>query len=426
MSASAVAAAVPGDVVRLRRAAVLVLAFVALAGAVLSFASLYRAAVPTFGPWLAAGFPLTVDALCAGAALAYAAGAKLGRPRSGWRWTAHAAAVGTVALNALAAPDLAHVPWHVAAPVTWSVLVELAGRELLGEWKATHAVPRDRIPARLWWSAPVESARTWLLMARVGLSSHSAARVEVGVHAAAREALRLAVSGPEAASVRRVLERQLRAGSLDPVAVLAAIGWTVGATGATGPVASDMVLRLALTDVLAGRRPSPRRGVSQRPSSPAPTPVVRSDLHGPTWDSAPETASPSQVGPVQAPAVTPAVDRPAQRRAKRSAVVAAPSAWPEGKRERVTAALDQCSGDVGAALELLRAAGAPVGKSLAYEVRKEWSAGRSTESRSVPSPRSADRSAGRSADHPMEGSAVGSVEVSADRSADDLSAETAA
>jgi hypothetical protein len=65
---------------RLRFWARIVLVPVALIGAILSFQSLYQAAVPTFGQWLAAGFPLLVDLLILGASLQYVAGAKIGRP----------------------------------------------------------------------------------------------------------------------------------------------------------------------------------------------------------------------------------------------------------------------------------------------------------------------------------------------------------
>lgn len=242
----------------LRWSSGIVLAVVAAAGAVLSFSSLYAAAVPTFGPVLAIGFPLLVDALCLGASLAYAAGAKIGRPRVGWRMTAHGAAAGTVVLNALASPDLAHVPWHVTAPLTWSVLVELVGRELLGTWRATHTVPKDRIPGRLWLTAPVESVRTWLLMARTGASSHAAARLEVGVQAAAAESLRLAL--PKARRARRILRRQMRAGSLDPVAVLDALEWGTTSDAVLSP---EAVMRSALAGVLATRG-GDRAGTSSR------------------------------------------------------------------------------------------------------------------------------------------------------------------
>ncbi|WP_369812511.1 DUF2637 domain-containing protein, partial [Kineosporia sp. A_224] len=284
-----------------------VLAAVAAAGAVLSFSSLYTAAAPVFGPVLAAGFPLLVDALCLGASLAYAAGATVGRPRAGWRLTAHAAAAGTIALNALAAHRLADVPWHVTAPATWSVLVELTARELLGTWRATHTAPRDQIPARLWLTAPIESTRTWLLMARTGTVTHAGARIDVGVHAAAVQALHLALPGRRARRVRAVLRRQLRAGSLPPSAVLHALGWTspdggaaVSSTSAPAAVSPTTALRTALAGVLADRtRPRPADAVhsddpgdaphspasTQRPPAPSPDPAESRSEYTPSPSS---------------------------------------------------------------------------------------------------------------------------------------------
>ena len=232
----------------LRLIAGVILAVVAACGAVLSYRSLYVAAVPTFGR-LAYGFPVLVDALVLGASLQYVAGVRAGRPRPGWRWTAHAGVAGTVALNALAAPTPGAVPWHVTAPLVWSVLVELTARDALGDWRAEHRVPQDRIPGRLWLTAPVESARTWLRMARMGVADHGAARTGVGVHAAAVEALRLSLPHRSGREVRRVLARQLRAGSLAPVQVLDAIGWSGGQVSARDP---GQVLRSALAAVLAG------------------------------------------------------------------------------------------------------------------------------------------------------------------------------
>src|SRR3954452_2902998 len=104
------------DGARLRLWARIVLVPVGVIGAALSFASIYEAALPSYGPVLAAGFPFLVDFLILGVSLQYIAGARVGRPRMGWRLTAHAGVAGTLLLNAMAAPDLAHLPWHVVAP----------------------------------------------------------------------------------------------------------------------------------------------------------------------------------------------------------------------------------------------------------------------------------------------------------------------
>jgi hypothetical protein len=249
----------------------LVLAPVALIGAVLSFRSLYEAALPTFGPHLSAGFPLLVDLLILGASLQYVAGAKVGRPMAGWRWTAHAGVAATLLLNALAADNAANVPWHVTAPAVWAVLVELTARTVLGEWRRANDVPLDRIPASLWLTAPVESARSRLLMLRTARTDAPASRVEVGVQAAAREALRLALPGRDGRRVRQIIHRQLRAGSLPPSAVLRPLGWDGSEPSGTGPARIlQMVLQDVLTDAPAVPLPEPK---------PAPkVPVLRASL----------------------------------------------------------------------------------------------------------------------------------------------------
>ena len=237
---------------RLRIWALVVLVPVAVIGAALSFQSLYRAAEPVFGAQLALGFPLLVDFLILGASLQYVAGAKTGQPRAGWRWTAHAGVIGTLTLNAMAARTLHEVPWHITAPAVWSVLVELTAREVLGEWRATHAPLADKIPLRLWLTAPLESARTWLRIARRVEGEQAAARLDVGVHAAAVAALKLALPQRRARRVRRILVRQLRAGSLPPAAILGPLGWIDGTAGLSD-VTPQAVLRAALRDTLRAR-----------------------------------------------------------------------------------------------------------------------------------------------------------------------------
>ncbi|MBT0771360.1 DUF2637 domain-containing protein [Kineosporia sp. J2-2] len=237
----------------------IVLVPVAVIGAVLSYRSLYKAALPTFGPQLAAGFPLLVDLLILGASLQYVAGAKVGRPMNGWRLTAHLGVAGTLVLNALAAHELGEVPWHVTAPAVWAVLVELTGKQVLGQWKAVHHGQRAAIAVSLWLSAPIESARTRLLMARTGLVDATVARIQVGTVAAAREALllslpRRASARRDARRVRRVVNRQLRAGSLPPAAVLGAVGWN-------GDLRSDLtpenILRAVVQNILHPVAPAP-------------------------------------------------------------------------------------------------------------------------------------------------------------------------
>ncbi|MDQ1288745.1 MAG: hypothetical protein QG622_2311 [Actinomycetota bacterium] len=254
---------------RLRVWAMVVLVPVAVIGAALSFRSLYLAAVPVFGTRLALGFPLLVDFLILGASLQYVAGAKVGRPRAGWRWTAHAGVAGTLFLNAMAANTLREVPWHVTAPAVWSVLVELSAREVLGQWRAIHAPAGDRIPLRLWLTAPLESGRTWLRIARRVDGEHAAARLDVGVHAAAVEALKLALPQRRARRVRRILQRQLRAGSLPPSAILGPLGW-MDADEALAEITPHAVLRAALRDTLRGNEDAGQLPAGQLPAGQLP------------------------------------------------------------------------------------------------------------------------------------------------------------
>ena len=234
-----------------------VLVPVAAIGAVLSFRSLYQAAVPTFGDYLAFGFPLLVDLLILGASLQYVAGAKIGRPMAGWRLTAHAGVGGTLILNALAAKELGEVPWHITAPAVWAVLVELTAKQVLGEWKATHTAKADAISLPLWMTAPIESMRTRLLMLRTGVVNAHQARIAVGVNAAAREALRLALPKRSARRVRKIINRQLRAGSLTPVAILRPLGWTQGGT-VLNNARPDVILQAVLQEILdPGSTPAP-------------------------------------------------------------------------------------------------------------------------------------------------------------------------
>ena len=255
------------DVQRLRKWARVVLIPVGLIGAALSFASIYEAALETFGPVLSAGVPILVDFLILGASLMYIAGAKVGRPRAGWRLTAHAAVAGTLLLNAMASPDLAHLPWHVVAPAVWSVLVEMSAREVLGEWRAVHSVPADRIPLALWVSAPIESARTALHMMRTGTRSAAVARRQVGVNAAARRIMRKSLPRGSGAT-RAALRRQLRAGSLDPVTLVRAVGWHPGDPSyGSDAISRAAAERAALVAVVTGIIPES--------TPPSPSPDVR-------------------------------------------------------------------------------------------------------------------------------------------------------
>jgi hypothetical protein len=238
-------APVPAWVPAVRALAHVVLAVVAATGAALSYKSLYLGASDAFdGSVLAYGFPLLVDALVLGASLQYVAGCRTrSAGRHGWRVTAHAGIAGTIALNALAAGSVTKVPWHVVAPTVWAVLVELYARTAAGSWRATRD-DLDTIPVRLWLTAPLESARTWLHQART--SAAVGARRDSAVLVAARTALRLSTPRLRGRRVRRALSRQLRSGALDPAAVL-----TACAPGAAGRLPSpEAILRAAVASVI--------------------------------------------------------------------------------------------------------------------------------------------------------------------------------
>lgn len=272
----------------------LTLAVVGIAGGLLSYDSLYAKAVDQFGDHLAYAFPVLVDFLILGASLAYIAGAKRGRPRAGWRLTAHCAVAGTIALNALAAPSPAAVPWHITAPIVWSVLVELIARDVLGEFRATHA-PTEGIPFALWLTAPGESLATWLRVRRQ--AAHATARMEVGSHAAATEALHLALPGRRARRVRKILRRQLRAGSRTPEQIL---DQAIGLLAHHEPGSPLAVLRdvLAATSSVAAP-PEPVIVVAELAAADqAPPPAERPALAAPA--------------PEEAPAPTPAPDLAAE------------------------------------------------------------------------------------------------------------------
>jgi hypothetical protein len=206
------------------RLATVVLPIVAIDGAVLSWGSLYEAAARALGPpapviagvnTVGAAFPLLVDMLILGASARYVAGVKDARPVGGWRATAHAGIAGTIALNAAAAPTWAGVPWHVAAPIVWSALVELVARDVLGQLRAVQDLRSDRIPAKLWVTRPGESARTAWRMARTIASTPAVedARLATQRCAAVQDLVR--ATGLPAHARRQVL-RRLWSGAIDP------------------------------------------------------------------------------------------------------------------------------------------------------------------------------------------------------------------
>jgi hypothetical protein len=98
----------------------------------------------------------------------------------------------------------------------WSVLVELTARDVLGGWRATHQTLRDRIPVRVWLTAPGESARVSWRMARTGIPDASVVREITEQCATARDLLAVALPGHSNRRKRRQITRRLSSGVLDP------------------------------------------------------------------------------------------------------------------------------------------------------------------------------------------------------------------
>jgi hypothetical protein len=198
---------------------VAVLCPVAGIGAVLSFESLREGATPIFGP-LAVGYPLLGDSLILGSTLAYLAGAVAGRGLPGWRWTAHAGVAVTLLLNALAATDLATVPWHITPALVWSILVEMTARQVTIRWKTTPATVPESIPTRLWISSPLQTTQIWLQMARTGERNYQQASARRVRQKATIQIMKAAMPRRSQRRARRLLQAHVRAGTLEGYTVL--------------------------------------------------------------------------------------------------------------------------------------------------------------------------------------------------------------
>jgi uncharacterized protein DUF2637 len=231
-------------------ASLIVLIPVAGIGAGLSFRSLYEAAVSTFGARLAFGFPLLVDMLILGTSLAYLAGLSDGCPRPGWRWSAHGGVLGTLVLNALAAPDVTGVAWHITAPAVWSVLVEMTGRQVTAGRHGSRASMPGTIPVQLWITSPLEAVGVWRQMAGTN-NAYPTVRTSVAAQTAALQALRIALPRGSGRQVRRVAARHLRSGTLAPEAILRALNWPAGVSPQE-PRSAREVLSAVLNEVLLG------------------------------------------------------------------------------------------------------------------------------------------------------------------------------
>ena len=236
------------------RLAYAVLALPAIAGAVLSWKGLYDAAEDVFGRDLAVIFPLLVDTLIAGASLRWVASVRAGHPIGGWRSLTHAGVVATVGLNAYASPTLGDVPWHVAAPLVWSALVELVARDAAGRRQVEDGDNHETITLRLWLTAPIESFRAWIGLARAAERKAFAVRSVHTRRRAAVDYLRRHVSDR---SARRLLVRHLEDGSLTPAALVDSIDAELDRIEAIGSdriegIDVDSIVRAALRSAAVG------------------------------------------------------------------------------------------------------------------------------------------------------------------------------
>jgi len=300
-------------------AAVLVLCPVAGIGAALSFQSLHQAAVPIFGR-LAFGFPVLVDMLILGSMLAYLAGATTGRALPGWRWTAHGGACGTLLLNAMTASSAETIPWHITPALVWSVLVEMTARQVTAYSRAPHTAAGEPIPARLWVSSPVDAVRTWLQMARTGERSHRQARADLALRAAAEQALQTAMPRHRQRATRKLIRKQLRAGALDPAALLRFLHDQDD--DADQPAAAVVIQTFLTAAPKLQERPQPATGEVTRKRSPEE--ITAPHLPGP----------PTSRTPPLSPTGTPQPDLPASTPSGRKRTHGEPTRqWPDRSSE---------------------------------------------------------------------------------------------
>ena len=219
----------------LRNMTTAILILVGFVGFALSFETLWHYATAAFGA-MAIGFPLLADLLIVGCLLQYIRTAQANAPMNEWRLAAHAAVAGTIFLNVIASP-IQYVPLHAVPPVVWSVLCELVARQVLGQYRRSLPFSGEQLTLRLWITAPRQSAQTWLRHARITAGE---SWVAVATLNDARSCVNAYVDDH---AVRRVLRRQLRAGSLAPSELLHVLCLT---PGAAGPASAEAALRAAL------------------------------------------------------------------------------------------------------------------------------------------------------------------------------------
>jgi len=208
----------------------------------------------------AATLPAVIDLLIVAASWRYLIGVRRRIPVAGWRITAHVAIAASVLMNAAAAERPSDWAWHVVAPLSLSIVIELFVRELLGTLGEVRREGRaDRIPLRLWITAPAESARTWLMIARRVTGVQALARAETGQRRAAMLLVRIVLPGRKHSATRRTLATLTRTGALPPAAVAALVSAHRADSSAILPAALDQVASGVLARTPEPVRPEPVR-----------------------------------------------------------------------------------------------------------------------------------------------------------------------
>jgi hypothetical protein len=253
---------------------------VAVSGFALSYSSVQKAALTHVDhPVLSYLLPVATDGMALAAAVRYVMDRRAEMSGRGWQVAAWVAIGASGLLNAMGRRDLVDVVWHLIGPGALAAITELYAHRATVLRSLQGQGARETIPARLWVTSPVMSVRLWLWTARTGEWSLVEARRSMGRYAAAREALATACRGQRYRRMRRIARRQLRAGTLPPVAVLHVLGWIGGgAVPADPPAALRTLLATALTPtaketLLKSQHPDPRPYQRPDPKTlPAPRP----------------------------------------------------------------------------------------------------------------------------------------------------------
>jgi hypothetical protein len=245
------------------RVPTLALAVLAAIAAWLSYASVRTAAVPVFGLGGGSVFPLLLDTGVFTSSEYYLRSVRANRPMTGFRTLTRALIAATIAVNVSTATTARAALLHAVPPALFAALVELRARQILGDKRHQAGGQIDRIPARLWLTSPIESFKLSLWVAKA--TSHGTQRAERERHLVAVRALKLALPGwwSDARAARTLVRRQLRAGTLEPAALITATGLNQSVEG-TGAAA---VLRVALRAAL-GAAPDPLPEDASRPLAP--------------------------------------------------------------------------------------------------------------------------------------------------------------